>query len=449
MGPAPRGTTPDLNRCMRLHFVFPRWRKLLDDHEDLRDVLSGSDVATFRMAGLGLATAAGAVPEGHELSCSDENVARMPDDVEADLVCLSFFTPQATRAYELAAHCRRRGIPVLAGGIHPTAMPQEALQHCDAVVTGPAEGLWPEILEDLRAGRLRGRLYRGRPDAPFAVPRRDLFAASRYLRCDVVQTARGCATACGFCVLPTTAGVCEHQKDPAAVAEDIAGTRQQCCFYADETFLFNGPQHRAWRRALRRELEAARVRRTGFIAIYPRFVKVLAEEDWEDVAAIGLRQVYLVLGLMAPLGKELRDDGIREAIARMGRHGMETMATFTLGHDADPPEDEKLIPAFCADTGINLAEFTISVPFPGTPRFDRMERAGRLLHRDWARYNGAHAVYRPLRESPQALEERYRRLWRVFYSGLDEHDVVKRYARGFGADILRGHTRPASSADAS
>jgi radical SAM superfamily enzyme YgiQ (UPF0313 family) len=430
-------------RPLRIRFVFPRWRKLLDDHEDLKEVLSGSDVATFRMAGLGLATAAGAVPEGHAIACTDENVAPLPEDLEADLVALSFFTPQAPRAYEVADACRRRGVPVVAGGIHPTALPREALERCDAVVRGPAEGLWPRILDDLRAGRLRGRVYEGRADAPFAVPRRDLFSGSSYLRCDIVQTARGCPAGCGFCVLPCTLGAREHRKDPAAVARDVASLRHLCCFWADESLLFDGPEPRAWRRALRRELEAARVRRAGFIAVYPRFVRALADEDWEDAAALGLRQVYLVLGLMGPLARELRDPGLLEAVDRMHRHGIDTLATFTLGHDADPPEDEGVIAGFCARTGANLAEFTIAVPFPGTPRFERLSREGRLLHRDWSRYNGAHAVFAPLRERPEDLEARYRRLWRGFYGRLDGERVVRRYARGFGADILRGG-RPAS-----
>lgn len=431
---------------LHLHFVFPRWRKLLDDHPDLRDCLSGSDVATFRMAGLGLATAAGAVPDGHLLTCTDENVAPFPPDLSADLVCLSFFTPQAGRAYEIAAECRARGLPVLAGGIHPTAVPEDALAHCDAVVAGPAEGLWPEILADLRAGRLRGKIYRGRADAPFAAPRRDLFAGSSYLRCDIVQTARGCRTGCGFCVLPCSAGTEEHRKEAGAVARDIAALRHLCCFYADETLLFADEGSREWRRSFRRELESARLRRSGFTAIYPRFVCELADEDWDDLAAIGLRQVYLVLGLMASLNRELQDPRILEAVARMRRHGIETMATFTLGHDQDPLDLDEKILRFCADAGINLAEFTITVPFPGTPRFDQIEREGRLLHRDWSRYNGAHAVFRPLAESPSDLEGRYRRLWREFYGRIDGQEVVRRYARGFGADILRGG-RPGAPAE--
>jgi len=95
---------------MHFHFVFPRWQKLLEDHPDLRDVVSGYDVGNFRMAGLELATAAGAIPPGHTISLLDQNVADARFGIDADLVCIGFFTPQATNAYRLA-----EGFPSRAG----------------------------------------------------------------------------------------------------------------------------------------------------------------------------------------------------------------------------------------------------------------------------------------------------------------------------------------------
>jgi radical SAM superfamily enzyme YgiQ (UPF0313 family) len=174
---------------MHLHFVFPRWRKLLEDHPCLRDVVSGYDVGNFRMAGLGLAAAAGAVPAEHTISIADENVADVGFDVEADLVCFGFFTPQATNAYHLADAFRRAGKTVIGGGIHPTVATEDAAPHFDAILRGPAEGAWEEILQDFSADILKP-LYQGSPCATFARPRRELFRGSAYLQSGIVQTAR-------------------------------------------------------------------------------------------------------------------------------------------------------------------------------------------------------------------------------------------------------------------
>ena len=421
---------------MHLHFVFPRWQKLLEDHPGLRDVVSGYDVGNFRMAGLGLATAAGAVPEGHQITLCDENVTDVRFDVDADLVCIGFFTPQATNAYNLAGAFRRAGKKVIGGGIHPTMVPDDAAPHFDALFCGPAESAWEQILSDHAAGALKP-IYYGSPCAPFAKPRRDLFKDSLYLQAGTIQTARGCPVDCSFCVLPRNAGKQVVLRPVAEVLEDIAALPFPCFFFADENLLFPDAENRDYRIELFSRMQEAGNRRISFIAAYPQFLRQLRADEIALMAAAKMRQVYLVLGLRQPLDKDLNDAALIAKVVELKAAGVEVMASFNLGNDSDAAPVEEAIEAFCSATGTNLAEFIIHTPFPGTEMFAQMESEGRLLTRDWSKYNGANVVFSPMHESPESLLARYLALWRWFYSDINQEQVLGRYVRAFGGGIIR------------
>lgn len=421
---------------MHLHFIFPRWQKLLESREDLRETLSGYEIGDFRMAGLGVATAAGAVPAGHKITLADQNIDEVDTSIRPDLVCLGFFTPQATRAYKIADRFRAAGVPVLAGGIHPTVMPADALQHCDAVVRGAVEGLWETILADLAQGRLQ-EIYTGDTRASFAVPRRDLFDQSKYLRSGIIQTSRGCNVGCGFCVVPPCYGDRVVYKPIEAVLEDIASLSYTSFFFGDENLLFPDSANRSYLRELLSKMVAKRLRKHSFMANYPQFITPLREPDIALMSRAFVRQIYLVLGLNAPLKEELADSRLVAAMQRLRDHKIQVLASFNLGHDEDDVAVEPLIAQFCRRTETNLAEFIINTPFPGTATFSEMERAGRILHRRWEHYNCANVVFQPLHESPEALQERYVALWQLFYGPISRTQVQLRYLKGFGADILR------------
>ncbi len=421
---------------VHFEFVFPRWQKLLEDHPDLQKVISGYDVGNFRMAGLGLATAAGAVPSGHTVSLFDQNVAGAQSDPDADLVCVGFFTPQATNAYRLADAFRRAGKTVIGGGIHPTVATSDAAPHFDAILRGPAEGAWEEIIRDFEAGELK-LVYEGNPCAPFAKPRRDLFKDSGYLRAGTVQTARGCPAACPYCVLPSHAGTQVVLRPVDEVLDDIASLPFPCFFFADENLLFPDAENRDYRIELFTRLVETRNRRISFIAGYPQFVRQLRREEIEMMARARMQQIYLVLGLRQPLASDLNDEGLMAKIIELKAAGIEVMASFNLGNDGDIQPVEVGIAEFCSATKTNLAEFVIHTPFPGTDLFAQMESEGRLLTKDWSKFNGANVVYAPLHESPESLLERYLALWRWFYSDINQEQVSARYVRAFGGGFMR------------
>lgn len=138
-----------------------------------------------------------------EIKVTDESLEPVCFDTDADLVGLTALTSTAPRAYEIADEFRARGVPVVMGGMHASALPEEALQHVDSVVIGEAEGLWPRVIQDLRQGNLQP-IYRhqGFPDlAGVPPPRRDLVPLHRYYAQSTLQASRGCPFNCAYCAV--------------------------------------------------------------------------------------------------------------------------------------------------------------------------------------------------------------------------------------------------------
>ena len=122
---------------MRLLIISPSW---------LPEFWHGGKVLAPPMC---LPVLASLTPAGVEIHLVDENVEPVNLDEPADLVALSCMTASAPRGYQIADHFRARGVPVVMGGMHPSALPQEAAEHADAVVIGEAESLIADLARDL------------------------------------------------------------------------------------------------------------------------------------------------------------------------------------------------------------------------------------------------------------------------------------------------------------
>ena len=177
---------------------------------------------------LSLMVLAGLTPPEWEISIVDENLgvpdyAAMP---RPDLVGITAFTSQANRAYEVAAYFRRLGVPVVMGGIHATTCADEVMERVDAVVTGEAEAVWRQVLDDVGHGDLQRRYDGGRAELNDVPPaRHDLLPTGYFF--GAIQTTRGCPLSCSFCSVTAVNGARYRQRPIADVVREFRLIRER------------------------------------------------------------------------------------------------------------------------------------------------------------------------------------------------------------------------------
>ncbi|MEJ2245628.1 MAG: cobalamin-dependent protein [Acidobacteriota bacterium] len=209
---------------MKILLVAPasgRWKKIGESR-----IFNGK---TFRFSLLSLLSVAAETPRDAEIRIIDEQIDEIPWDEEFDLVGITCMTAIVLRAYEISAAFRKRGIPVVLGGMHPTFRPQEALCNADAVVMGDAEGIWPQVLKDAANGRLHG-IYRNEcPPSLIGLnpPPRHLLKGKKYGTIQAVQATRGCSNSCDFCSVSAFNHQTQRFRPVREVVDEITSLRER------------------------------------------------------------------------------------------------------------------------------------------------------------------------------------------------------------------------------
>ena len=355
-------------------------------------------------------------PPDWQVEHVDEEVGPADPLARADLVGITFHTPSAHHAYELADAYRARGIPVALGGPHATLLPEEAAVHADAVFIGEAEDTWPQFLEDLRQGCVK-KFYR--PSAPPSlegVPqaRKDLFIRRDYTG-GVLFATRGCPNTCDFCTLAVMYPNRLRRRPVEEVVAEYASFRGKVIIFWDDNI--SADMHYA--KALFRAITPHRKWWSSQAS-----VRAGQDEEFLELAArSGCKQLFIGLesisqASMNEVGKRFnRVDEYARLIERIHAHGIAVQAGIVFGFDSDTPAIFDQTVDFLEECGVQNATFNILTPFPGTALFRRLEAEGRILTRDWRKYNGrAHVVYLPRQMSCEELLEGFQRAVRRFYS---------------------------------
>jgi len=373
----------------------------------------------FRMPNLTLPTLAALIPEeAWEIEIQDELVGPLDFDRAYDLVLLTVTTSVAVRAYEAARLFRQRGAKVVLGGIHPSALPDEAAHHADAVVIGEAELTLPRLLDDFRRGQL-APVYR----MPHMVdqwdqrpPRWDLLPPGYAWRESLTAT-RGCHYRCTFCSIHLALGGGHYgyrKQSPAAVAamvEQFSGPRVM--FWDDD--LLSDP---AYTKALCAALKPLQKRwmsqmSATYVAQHPEMLTLLAESG---CAAMFMGLESLSQASLKSVQKHNTAKMYEELIRRVHDHGIDIHAGFVCGLDHDDVSSFARTAEWVNRMGLCGALFRILTPYPGTRLFEQLRAEGRLLTTNWTAYSGEHVVYRPAKMSVDELYWGHKWLKRQFYA---------------------------------
>ena len=392
---------------MKVLFVSPGWP---------RGRLWGE--LGFKFPSLSLAALAAVTPVEWSVALWDENIEPLVPESDADLVAITAMTPQAPRAYQLAAKFKAAGKTVVMGGFHASNLPDEALQHANTVVVGEGEMVWPQLLADFQQGSMQ-RLYRSTAliemtDIPVA--RRELFAGKKYLFTNTLQTTRGCPFDCEFCSVTAFYGRKYRKRPVDAVLTELVELRRKnsFAFFVDDNLVAD--------RKYAMELFAG-MKGMGFKWL--SHAPIDFADDREFIRAAGEAGcVGLFVGFeslnqeaLAAMGKVTNTAGSYLDNAKLFRdNGIGILGSFVLGNDTDTPAIFPQLLRFCEEARIEAAIFPILTPYPGTEVRRRLESEGRIISNAWEDYDMEHVTFRPRGMTVEELQHGYDWLNRSFYS---------------------------------
>lgn len=322
-------------------------------------------------------------PPDVDISFFDERLEPVPLDHATDLLALTVETYTARRAYQIADHYRSRGIPVVMGGYHPTFLPDEALQHADAVVKGDAEGVWPRVLDDAANGSLQP-LYESPDFLPLdgTMPDRSIFAGKKYAPMGLVQYSRGCKFNCTFCSIRAFYGTSLRQRPVGEVVEDIRRSGRRHIFLIDDNLFVDREKACGLFKAIAPLRITWSCQVSIDIARDEKLVKLMARSGCISVL-IGFESLQPASLRELNKGWNLKWQSYDQAISVFRRAGIMLYGTFVFGCDNDTTDafDESV--AFAIRNGFMLANFNPLTPMPGAPLYKRIQQEGRLLYDRW------------------------------------------------------------------
>jgi len=372
-----------------------------------------------RMEPLSLGLLGGLTPDGVDLALFDDRIDAFDPDAPTDLVAITVETFTARRAYEIAAAYRERGVRVVMGGMHATLLPDEVAEHADALVTGDAETVWPQVVRDAHEGRLAPR-YQGvcGTPQPGVRPRRDLYRGKGYLPISLIQFGRGCPHGCAFCAVGAYFAHRHHARPVDEVVAEIAASGRRDFFFVDDNLVADPDAAKELLRALAplgiRWVSQASLDHTHD----PEMLRLFAESGclgnvigFESLDPDSLRE--------ARKGPNLRaSPAYADEVAALRAHHLQTWAAFILGLDHDTVGSLEATCDWAIRQRFAFAAFNVLMPYPGTALYARLAEEGRLLYdgRWWLHpdYRFNHAAFRPARMTADELTEvawRCRRRW--------------------------------------
>ncbi|MDX8412382.1 MAG: radical SAM protein [Mariprofundaceae bacterium] len=343
-----------------------------------------SYIRSWQMEPLPIATLAGLTPADVKLRFYDDRMEGIPFDEPTDAVVIPVETYTARRAYQIASDYRRRGVPVVMGGFHATLMPDEVASHAEAVVSGEAEAIWAEVVDDLRYGTLKKHYHGEQCDLSAIRVDRSLFRGKRYLPIGLVETGRGCRFPCEFCAIQSFFGRTYRARPIDAVVQELHGLKQskRLFFFVDDNFAGDI----ATARHLLPEIAKLNIRWITQMSINAAhdesFLQALAKGGCKGVL-IGFESLDEAnLKQMNKRFNSMRG-GYEVALAKLRKYGILVYGTFVFGYENDRPDSFDKAVDFASEQGMYIAAFNHLTPFPGTPLYERLKQEQRLRFDAW------------------------------------------------------------------
>lgn len=382
-------------------------------HTGTKSTLYKKIVYTSVYPSLTIEQLAAATPNKYEVELMDGRYQNIDFDSYVDLVGISCLTYSANYAYEIADRFRDKGKTVVLGGYHPSSLPEEAKQHADSVIVGEAELSWPMLLNDFEKGKIKP-FYNSKPVDPQLIP-----SPKRMVRRSIittpVQATRGCPYGCKFCAIHKVEGCIFRMRPIEKVIEEIKSIESKRLFFADSSLTVNP----SYTKTLFKEMKGL----NKSFSCYGNINTLAKDDELLNLAKEAGCDLWLV-GFESINQETIKDIGKRTNIAKeyasgvrkVKDHDMMIMGLFMFGFDTDAPDVFDTTLNAIYEWELDKAGFAMLTPFPGTRLFDELEKEGRILTKDWAKYNLKNVVFQPKNMSAEELFEETTKLVKEFYS---------------------------------
>ena len=366
-----------------------------------------------RFQPLSLAYVAAVTPTNWEVEIVDENFedCKFPG---ADLVAITAFTSNVNRAYQIAETYRKKKTPVVMGGIHASMLPDEALQHSDAVVFGEVENIWGQLIDDLEGKKLASKYVGPKIDflQSHVKPRRDLLHEG-YLW-QSIQTSRGCPFNCNFCSVSKYLGRQYRQRKPDSILEELKEIEGDYIAFIDDNLIGHSLESKERAKALFEGIISNGLNKKWWMQ-----TSINSTEDEDLVKLMSLAGCMFVfigfettnIGKLKNLNKNINIktgvNNYKNVVNRFHKYGIGVMGAFIIGQDNENYEYYKELSRFMKHSGIDMFQISILTPLPGTDLFDELQSAGRLVYTDfpadWDKYRLSHLVHNPIGIDPESI----------------------------------------------
>ena len=365
---------------------------------------------------LNLPTIAALTPKDWDVEILDARVRPVDYDAKVDLVGITGFTAEMPSAYSIADNFRKKSVKVVMGGVHVSAVPDEALKHADAVVIGEAELVWEKLLADFQRGELKQKYKADHlcDMKNMAIPRRELLDRSMYSGFYTLQATRGCPFNCDYCAVTAFFGHEFRVRPVDEVIEEIKGFDKREFFFMDDNIV-GRPKYA---KELFRKLIPLKVtwgsQASITMAKDPELLELYAKSGGK-YAFIGFESLSQKnLEKMHKGWNSAKD--YKEAIRKIHGAGINIVGSFVFGLDEDDTSVFKTTFDFLMETNMAAAQFHILTPLPGTVTYGILEKEGRIIDRDWAKYHTGEVVFQPKGMTAGQLQNGYYWIFRNTYS---------------------------------
>jgi radical SAM superfamily enzyme YgiQ (UPF0313 family) len=356
-------------------------------------------------------------PKEFDFRYVDEDIEDVDFDyMNVDLVAITAMTMQAKRAYQIADRYMAAGKTVVIGGIHATVMSDEVAEHCDALMVGVGENTWKAMLDDFSGGTLK-KVYNAKdypPVTKLISPRIDIIRHDSYLLYPI-QATRGCPNHCDFCSIRSSSGIGYIMKPVDQVVAEIkalekynkghlGSVMKKGYQFVDDNLYVN----RQYTKELFAAMKDLRITWSGQGTINvtedDETLRLLAESGCRSFS-IGFESVSDASLRESNKPSYNKTGNYKQAVERLIRYGITPSGYFVFGFDSDPKSVFDDTVKFARESHLIQTHFSVLTPYPGTTLWDRLNDEGRIISRDWSRYNSLLCVFSPKNFMPEEINQ--------------------------------------------